>query len=397
MLRPTTHLHAVIITVLVFLLIGALRLVTFNIHYFDPFNNGIRDYEITDLLSSQLRDEEAIARENRLVLVHVDRPLRTEIAELVDRIARQQPAVIGLDILFEGRRDAPGDSRLAEVLDAYGNIVLAANLYPYDEARGGIPGLRTSDPLFAGKGRPAFTNFLAGTDRTVRFFSPFITTLEGKTETAFAVALAEAYAPDRVARMRHWADGPVRINYTGTEVSFLRKTGAEVLAADERELEIFRDRIVIIGFIHSNEPDATILDRYFTPLNKAYTGRSLPDMYGAVIHANIVSMILDGKYIYELPAWLEVLLVVVFTYVNVLIIHQIYHRLPDTYHGVTRILQLVEFFLFFFLVALAFYHFRLKIDFDIGFLALLLAYDVVMIYESFIRKRVPGLKREDNV
>ena len=116
-------------------------------------------------------------------------------------------------------------------------------------------------------------------------------------------------------------------------------------------------------------------------------------MYGAVIHANVLSMVLQGTYIFELPQWMEVILIVAFTYGNLLVIHWIYHNLSDTYHGITRIMQLVELFVLFFLVSLLFYHFRLKVEFAIGFLALVLAYDVVMIYESFIRKRIPYLKK----
>ncbi|MCP9236630.1 CHASE2 domain-containing protein [Lewinella sp. JB7] len=397
-MAPSRHVHALIITALIFALIGAVRLVTFNIHYFDPFNNGIRDYEITDILFSQLRDPERVDREERIVLVHIARPERAEVARLLNLIGSRSPRVIGVDILFAGRKDAEGDSLLAAAIARNPAVVLASNLAPYDDERRGIPGMVYSDSLFTREARSAYTNFLAGTDRTVRLFNPFITTLTGERERAFGVALAEAYDPNRVGLLRwRYGDRPVRINYSGGYRRFLRVDGRALLETeDEEPLAVFRDRIVILGFIDSQQPDAPIEDRYFTPLNEAYTGRSLPDMYGAVIHANIVSMILDGRYIFELPPWLEALLAIVFTYVNVLVIHAIYHRLPDSYHGVTRIMQLVELFCFFFLVALLFYHFRLKIDFSTGFLALVLAYDIVMIYESFIRKRIPLLNAPDH-
>ena len=391
--RSSPYLHALLITGLVFLLIGALRLITFNIHYFDPFNNGIRDYEITDLLASQFRDPERAKRETRVVLVHVERPDRTELAETIRRIAEQQPAAIGVDILFAGRKTPRGDSLLSASLAAANNLVLAANLKAYDDEKGGIDGLITSDPLFATYGEHAYTNFLAGTDRTVRLFNPTYTTLDGTKQKSFALALTEHLHPGAAARLRNRDSRPVRIHYAGSHESFLQIPQDTVLATrSEEALKLFRDRIVIIGYIDSEGLTAPLQDRYFTPLNAAYTGRSLPDMYGAVIHANIISMVLDGTYVREVPGWLEACLIVAFTYLNVLTIHRIYYRLPDSFHGVTRILQLVEFFIFFFLVALAYYYFRLKIDFRVGFLALLLAYDVVMIYESFIRKRVPGLR-----
>ncbi|CAH0999128.1 hypothetical protein LEM8419_00424 [Neolewinella maritima] len=398
MARPSAYLHAAIITGLVFALIGALRLVTFNVHYFDPFNKGIKDYEVTDILFSQLRDAERVRREDRVVLVHVARADRAEVARLIDRIAAASPAVIGVDILFPGRKEPAKDSLLAASLRAHPGVVLAANLGAYDEERRGIRSMVVSDTLFSAHAVNAYTNFLAGTDRTVRLFNPFLTTLDSVERTAFSIALVERYAPDRVGSLRwHKGDAAVRINYSGDYRSFLRIDGQVVLQADDEELSVFRDRIVIVGFIDSQARDAPIEDRYFTPLNPVYTGRSLPDMYGAVIHANIITMLLDGNYIFELPGWLEGLLVLAFVYVNVLIIYHLYHRLPDSYHGVTRVMQLVELFCFFFLVALLFYHFRLKIDFTVGFLGLILAYDIVMIYESFVRKRIPYLNRTEHV
>jgi CHASE2 domain-containing sensor protein len=391
---PAPHLHALAITLLVLGLIGVLRLITFDIHFFDPFNNGIQDYEVTDIFFSQLRDPKRVRPEDRIVLVHVDHPERAEIAGLIDRIASRRPAAIGVDILFPGRKDPRGDSLLAASLSRHPEVILAANLAPYDEERDGIPGLTVSDSLFSRHGRNAYTNFLAGTDRTVRLFTPRLRTLDGQTQTAFSVSLAAELAPERVRRLL-WRRGerPVRINYRGDYRSFPRVNGYDLLEAGDEALAIFRDRIAIIGFIDSRAADAPIEDRYFTPLNPVYTGRSLPDMYGAVIHANIVSMILDGSYIFELPGWLEGLLIFGFTYANVYLIHRMYHKLPDSYHGVTRILQLVELFGFFFLTAVLFHYFRLKLDFAVGLLALLLAYDIVMIYESFLRKRIPYLSR----
>ena len=391
---PARHLHALVITTLVFALIGLLRLITFEVHFFDPFNNGLQDYEVTDILFSQLRDPERVALEDRIVLVHLARPQRAEVARIIERISAQQPAAIGVDILFPGRKDAYGDSLLARSLARHPEVILAANLGTYDERRGGISGLIKSDSIFSRHPHNAYTNFLAGTDRTVRLFTPRLRTLDGRTQTAFATALAERVAPERIGKLL-WRRGerPVRINYRGDYRSFLRVNGRDLLDADAETLAVFRNRIAIVGFIDSRASDAPIEDRYFTPLNPVYTGRSLPDMYGAVIHANIVSMLLDGSYIFELPGWMEALLIALFTYANVYFIHRMYHALPDHFHGVTRILQLVELFTFFFLVAVLFYHFRLKIDFTVGFFALLLAYDIVMIYESLLRKRIPYLAR----
>ncbi|MEM9528079.1 MAG: CHASE2 domain-containing protein [Bacteroidota bacterium] len=384
--------HGLLITAIIFGLIGLVKLVTFRSHYFDPFNNGMKDYEVTDIVFSQLRDPERIQRETRVVLVHVAEPQREEMAEILTKISRHAPAVVGVDILFPGRKDSTGDARLSESLAGIPNLVLAANLAPYVDSLGGIPNMIVSDSLFSRKGQNAYTNFLAGADRTVRLFTPRLETLDGQEQSAFAVALAQAFDPEANRRLLRRNKSAERINYLGDYRSYLRMDGRAILDLPEEALALFRDRIVMVGFVDSRLPDAPLEDRYFTPLNPVYTGRSIPDMYGMVIHANIVSMILDGHFIYTVPEWLTLVLSILFGFINVIIIHRIYHWLPDTFHGVTRILQLVELLIFFFLVAFLFHFFSLKIDFSIGFLALILAYDVVMIYESFIRKRLPYFK-----
>jgi len=116
-------------------------------------------------------------------------------------------------------------------------------------------------------------------------------------------------------------------------------------------------------------------------------------MYGLAIHANVLTMVLNGHYIRELPNWLNWLVLVVFCYLNVLLIHWVYDDFNEVFHGITRGLQILEFILLFFLISLLFYKFRLKLDFGLGILALLLAYDIIMIYESLVRRRIPLIDR----
>ncbi len=52
---------------------------------------------------------------------------------------------------------------------------------------------------------------------------------------------------------------------------------------------------MLLGFFVKTPP-LVIDDLHFTPLNEIVSGKSFPDMYGVVIHANILSMILSGKY-----------------------------------------------------------------------------------------------------
>jgi CHASE2 domain-containing sensor protein len=386
------YLHATAITLIIFLFIGAMKLITFRSHFFDPFNKSIKDYEVADIVFSQFRESSEAIPEERIVMVHVEEPERAQIARAVERISQHGHRVIGVDILFSGAKDSLGDALLSEQLQKTGNIVLAANLMPYDQGKQGIPGMKMSEPRFSDHGVNAYTNFLAGTDLTVRMFTPEVTTTEKNTEQAFALAIAAIYDPLAARRLLNRKKNSERINYLGDYRSFPTLYIADVLAMPESELSVFQGKIVLIGFANNQEVDAPLEDRYYTPLNPVYTGRSIPDMYGMMIHANIISMILRGKYIYEFPQWFIWPLTLCFTFFNVLVIHRIYHWLPDTFHGITRLLQLVEFLISFFFISALFYYYRIKVDFSVGFLALLLSYDMVMIYENLIKKNIKFLK-----
>lgn len=41
-------------------------------------------------------------------------------------------------------------------------------------------------------------------------------------------------------------------------------------------------------------------DKHFTPLNPVVGGKSIPDMFGVVIHANIISMLIKGDFMYRI-------------------------------------------------------------------------------------------------
>ena len=151
--------------------------------------------------------------------------------------------------------------------------------------------------------------------------------------------------------------------------------------------------MVMVGYIGNHQPGEPELDRFFTPLNPRYTGKSYPDMYGMEIHANIATMILREQYITQLAKWFEEFLGWLFCYLNVLLFHWIYIRVRSTFHGITRLIQLFELALVFFLIALFFYYFRIQFNLTHGILAMVLSYDFVMIYESLIKEKIKILQK----
>lgn len=64
---------------------------------------------------------------------------RRLLAEVVTKVSAGSPSVIGLDIILDRARDADDDRRLAEAMDAAGNIILVSEY--------GFGGLSRNEPL----------------------------------------------------------------------------------------------------------------------------------------------------------------------------------------------------------------------------------------------------------
>ncbi len=386
--------HSIIITILILSFIGLLDFIRLNLHFLDPFNYGLKDYEVTDIVFSQLRDEAVAPGEfkDRIILVDVGEPSRAELARVISRLSDAGARVIGVDIMLEGRKEPRTDSLLQASIREADNVVLATSLWNYNEEENLFEEEIACDTFFSNYATMGYANFVSNESRTVRLFSPSERTRLGRAD-AFAVAIAEKMDPKAVRLLQQRDREVERINYIGGENYFAQYDMATVLDSTVDLSAGVKDKAVLLGFIGEHRINESLLDRFFTPLNPKYSGRSFPDMYGVFIHANILSMILDRDYIYEVPIWVSRLLAILFTYANVIVIHWVYRRFNEAFHGITRVLQLIEFVALFFLIALLFQFFRVKFDFAFGILALVLAYDFVMIYENLIRKKVPFIQR----
>ena len=375
--------HSILVTIVLFLFIGVLDLIRFNLHFLDPFNNGLKDYEVTDIVFSRLQDNNEVKWCDEVVLVNTGQPDRERLIGMLRRLHDFRPRAIGMDILLEEDKDPVTDSILQATMEGIPNLVLATRLGEFDP-RSEMFDLATGHHRYFLDGNlTGYTNFVSTDNMTVRMFSPFERSIEGPIE-AFAVAIAREANPEAVRRLEARGNPVERINYIGNE-SFMKVSGSDLLDPAFPGEEIFRNKIVLMGYIGEDSWAESINDKLYTPLNPKYTGRALPDMYGVVIHANIIAMILNGNYIYDFPKWLVMILEILFTYVNVVMIHWIYRHFHVAFHPITRTIQLVEFMLLFFLTAVLFHYFLFRLDLGSGILGLALAYDFVMIYESLLK------------
>ncbi len=306
------------VTMSLFITVTLLGLITFNLTFFDPITKALTDFNFSDLLYSKLNtDQDAL--DTNIVLVNIGRLNRAKIAEQIRIIRKHKPKVIGFDGFFSGRRDSAMDAML-KVQISRSDIVLASYLTGTGELDGKFDKLEMSAPWF-NIHSTGFVN-LGGSDMetsTVRYFSPS-EVIKGRSMYAWAVEVAKKFDPGAVQKLTDRNKKREIIHFFGNRQAFTCFDADEILDT-LADLESIKGKIVLMGYMgesFTSRPD--LEDIYYTPMNKTLAGRSLPDMHGVVIHANIIHMILARDYINSMPAWLSILLAFITCYFFVVFI-----------------------------------------------------------------------------
>ena len=314
---------------------------------------------------------------------------RQEIAAQIDKIAKFGPAIIGLDAIFENAREGIADNTLIAALRNQEKLVVASK---YDNnPESGKEGLFRS--FFSNEIpglQDGFFNLVEGPEEIKRHFLPFLT-LNGTKYPAFSTRMLMLLSKKKFNSLSHRNKAVESINYSGGAHHFNTVAKDTLLYGDSSQnmRDLFYKKIVLIGFIKDKKPDV-LEDFHFTPLNHKHTGKSFPDMYGVVIHANILEMMLKENYIHEAPQWL----VYLFTFGIILVINIYYIRRLS---GKGKKNQLFLFILQFLVVSvlvyfalLAFKYFNFKMDLTPMMIAVVLSLEVFWIYEflaSFAKNR----------
>ncbi len=346
-------LDSVLATAFIFLIIYALSSLLNALEAIDPVGEALEDVEFTDIVYSNLR--EAPAAEENVVLINIGRLPRAGVAEQIKIINKYNPKVIGVDSFFPYPKDPVQDSLLADALAEVDNLVMASKLLNLKEEENYFDSMKISAQPFRRNAEFAFANLVTEEGvsqedvKTCRTFTPHLSYKE-EQQMAFAVKLANYLAPEKVQRLLQRGNEVEYINFKGNSMGAESNFATTFYALDIEDVfnenfipEMIEGKIVIFGFMGDYFGDPyNVEDKYFTPLNVKYAGRGAPDMYGVVIHANIISMILDEDYVYQLEDKYQLLIAVLLCYINVVAFMWVYYRLPKWYDGITKITQLIE-------------------------------------------------------
>lgn len=420
-----------VITLFVFFLMWSFSKITdlklFNA--FDPISQALADFELTDYAFSNLRPQPLV--DQRIVLVNIGNLPRREVAALISSINQYKPKVVGIDSYFNcegGLRDTVncpqlldefGNLLLANAIAEAGNVVLVSKLLQTDslaasEAIDGYDSVEYSDPIFKEAARSsAFANLVTEAifQEDVKLCRKFIPrwNVRGVEHLAFAVQMAMHYDSAKTLQFLARNNEEEVINYRGNveiqdvRLRMLRNQSTETTnfngmfyAVDIDQVfngevaeDLFRDKIVIMGFLGERFGDITWEDKYFTPLNKKVAGRANPDMFGVVVHANIVAMILNQDYVEELGEWQQYAIAFIICLLTVALFIVIDDKLPIWFDAFSVVIQVIQLLIFSGLMVWAFAQFSFKLDLSVALAAAALVgpgYDIFKSVQKQLEK-----------
>jgi CHASE2 domain-containing sensor protein len=394
---------------------------------FDGMSQAFKEFEITDVVFSQLRPEPLV--DQRIILVNLA-PTRGLIAQQIMKIKQHKPKVIGIDGFFncEGGLydtlncpqllDTLENLMLSNAIEEAGNVVLVTKLLQTRKlvkTQGDVDvydSIEYSDPKFRIYAKNAFASLPTGASyqedvKLCRSLFPSMM-INDKKQLAFSVQVAMLY--DSVKTKKFLARGKDEeiINFRGNVELVDNKLGAlqiketstthypimfyaidwDKLLDDDYIKDIIEGNIVMLGGMGDYFGDPSWEDKFFTPMNSKVAGRANPDMFGLVLHANVVAMILNEDYVDELPEWSKVVLAIIICFLTVILFIIIDHKLPMWFDTLSVTIQVTQILLISAIMVFAFSMSSFKLDLGLTLAASALvgpAYDIYKGFENQIR------------
>lgn len=386
-------------TLFIFFSLALVAFVPINNSVIDPLKDAIEEIELTDLVFSNPDLRPETKADPDIVLINIGNLDREGIAEEVNIINQFQPKVVGVDVFFRKKASPEGDKKLVEALSKVSNLVMVSKPFNFNEKTSQYEGVQTSDSIFLSNCSLGSATFITNSEqqediKICRTFNPYFSIKGQDNQLAFGVKLVQLYKGESVIKFLKRKNEFETINYRGNLGVKFAYLDVENVFNYNFTPDLIKDKIVIFGYLGSYVGHPSWEDKFFTPLNSRYIGRANPDMFGAVIHANIASMILNEDYINVVPEWLTLILTVIVCFLNVAFFSWIYRNKEFYYTVLTKPIQLIEITLLLAIIILLFHYFNLKVNLSVMFVTILLAGDMLELYYNFIKQTVETFKQK---
>lgn len=308
-----------------FIIVWGYAQIALNISCLNPISEIIRNFSITDKFY-QIMPE----KENRwLTIVDIaSMSNRGDIARTIKKIEECQPAVIGIDCIFQGRKnDTVADNAIRGVAESYQNIIFPYELHNEQSDNIGytesIHSFFTDEiPVHEGAVNMQRDNLYNGIKRTLKLGW----LLNGSKVPSFLGEVMNHYMGEEKVLKE---DNDVKINFSPTRFTVINSSD---ILQHRQEIE---GRLVLLGSMIDEK------DMHYTPVGK---------MSGLKLNAYAIQTLLENKQVKVPPLWLQAIISVLLVFLTNLL-HLTYlkwtsgSRSPLVYHvmGSAYVLGLVTF------------------------------------------------------
>ena len=370
-------------TLWVFIFIFVLGSIPLNLGILNPVKLGLKDFDFNDLYYSKVGNKQKNDIDSNIVVVNIGRADREAIAMLVEKTASMGPKVIGLDVLFDGPRDPYQDSLLRETINKTPNLVLAVK-YLTDSSHKLIAAnnyFKNDKTLYGHVNFPTH-----GDKETIRSYYPF---KEDDKEhdiiiPSFTTTLLKQYNQEAYHRIEKKINKETIISYSRTLTEHKKQylvVQPEDLMMDMVDSSSFKNRIALLAYVNDNPND--IEDKKFTPMNEKYAGKSTPDMNGIIVHANILSMVLENNFIKKFPGWGNWLLAIIVCWLHMSFFIHYYLESHIWFHLAAKIAQVLSAIFFVWLGIEIYNRYHVKVNMKYSLITIVMAVDVIYFYEAW--------------
>ncbi len=364
-------------TLWVFIFIFVLGSIPLNLGVINPIKLGLKDFDSNDMSYSKLGAAKNTPVDKNIVIVNIGMADREGLSLMIDKVATMKPKVMALDAYFDGPRDPHQDSMLSETFKRNKNLVAATKLElsgkDGDTVKLGGVYINTASQY-------AFVNFFDDSVSTFRYYEPFLEDYKGKVYPSFSSAIVAAYDSNAYHKLEKKGAHKIMINYTRKVNQYKVFTFEDVMMGNVYDSAI-TGKIVLFGYLNDDPNDIT--DKKFTPMNSRFYGKSIPDMNGIVVHANIISMALEKNYVKKLPSWANILIAVLICWLHMSFFVRYYLESHIWFHLVAKIAQVLSAIFFVWLGIYLFDQYRLKVDLKLSLIVIVMAVDVIYFYEAW--------------
>ena len=400
LIKKCFRLKPVTITAFTFLIIAALYNLPFSFAPLNPISEALVDFDFNDIIFSRLRPEQNA--DTNIVLVNIGNLSRREIADEITWINNAQPAVIGIDAFFSVPKDTNDDLHLMHAMSQVKNLVLVHKVCKYDSLNDEYKQEEKSIPLFNKYAANGFANLPDnenGAFRTIRKYRPSVL-VNGTSVPSFTSQVIARYDPGALQILKDRGNDLEIINFRGNMDKFFVIDAS--VPGTVPSPEFIKGKIVLMGFMGRDIASPELEDKFYTPLNSRPAGKTYPDMYGIVVHANIASMVLNNSYINEVKPLFSVLFAVLISYLNVILLIWLKAKIPAWLSIVTKLFLFIQTIFYLSISVWLFSYFRVKISLTLVLAAIALSTTSIDLFEVYfvksielVRKRKSRIRHEN--